>query len=141
MKHLLPLAAAMALLTACTSVNVHPVANDLQLKEVCIVNNTAVIVPGFVTVLQNRFRHHGIETRMVEATDKDQCSYYLEYSARQSWDVTPYLSWAELKLYSGGGLLADAEYKLIGKGGLSLTKWQSAETKMTPVIDSLLGKK
>ena len=52
-----------------------------------------------------------------------------------------YMSWAELKLYQSGVLIANAEYKLVGKGGLSLTKWQSVETKMKPVIDQLFAKR
>ena len=51
------------------------------------------------------------------------------------------MSWAELKLYQNEVLIANAEYKLVGKGGLSLTKWQSVETKMTPVIDQLFAKR
>ncbi|MFT3763847.1 MAG: hypothetical protein QM761_14800 [Pseudoxanthomonas sp.] len=35
--------------------------------------------------------------------------------------------------------MASAEYRLRGKGGLSLTKWASVKSKMDPVIDELLA--
>ena len=46
-----------------------------------------------------------------------------------------------IEAVSKRGVIANAEYKLVGKGGLSLTKWQSVETKMTPVIDQLFAKR
>ena len=86
-------------------------------------------------------QYHGIVSRVVESIEAEACTYQLHYSAKRSWDFTPYMSWAELKLYQSDVLIANAEYKLVGKGGLSLTKWQSVETKMTPVIDQLFAKR
>ena len=130
-------------LSACTSVQVNAVAEQQvnAIQQICIVNNPKVLVTDFVPVVQKRLQHHGIVSRVVEGREASACAYQLHYSAKRSWDFTPYMSWAELKLYQNEVLIANAEYKLVGKGGLSLTKWQSVETKMTPVIDQLFVKR
>lgn len=129
--------------SACTSVQVNAVAEQQvnAIQQICIVNNPKVLVTDFVPVVQKRLQHHGIASRVVEGSEAAACAYQLHYSAKRSWDFTPYMSWAELKLYQNEVLIANAEYKLVGKGGLSLTKWQSVETKMTPVIDQLFAKR
>ena len=129
--------------SACTSVQVNAVAEQQvnAMQQICIVNNPKVLVTDFVPVVQQRLQHHGIVSRVVEGSEASACAYQLHYSAKRSWDFTPYMSWAELKLYQNAVLIANAEYKLVGKGGLSLTKWQSVETKMTPVIDQLFAKR
>ena len=129
--------------SACTSVQVNAVAEQQvnAIQQICIVNNPKVLVTDFVPVVQKRLQHHGIVSRVVEGSEAAACTYQLHYSAKRSWDFTPYMSWAELKLYQNEVLIANAEYKLVGKGGLSLTKWQSVETKMTPVIDQLFAKR
>ena len=129
--------------SACTSVQVNAVAEQQvnAIQQICIVNNPKVLVADFVPVVQQRLQHHGIVSRVVDGSEASACAYQLHYSAKRSWDFTPYMSWAELKLYQNEVLIANAEYKLVGKGGLSLTKWQSVETKMTPVIDQLFAKR
>ena len=129
--------------SACTSVQVNAVAEQQvnAIQQICIVNNPKVLVTDFVPVVQQRLQHHGIMSRVVEGSEVAACAYQLHYSAKRSWDFTPYMSWAELKLYQNEVLIANAEYKLVGKGGLSLTKWQSVETNMTPVIDQLFAKR
>ena len=137
------MAAGSLTVSACTSVQVNAVAEQQvnAIQQICIVNNPKVLVTDFVPVVQKRLQHHGIVSRVVEGSEASACAYQLHYSAKRSWDFTPYMSWAELKLYQNELLIANAEYKLVGKGGLSLTKWQSVETKMTPVIDQLFVKR
>ena len=143
MKNKVFMVSGLLVLSACTSVQVNAVAENQAntIQQICIVNNPAVLVRDFVPVLQTRLQYHGIVSRVVESSEAEACAYQLHYSAKRSWDFTPYMSWAELKLYQSDVLIANAEYKLVGKGGLSLTKWQSVETKMTPVIEQLFAKR
>lgn len=39
----------------------------------------------------------------------------------------------------GAQIVGKGEYRLHNKGGLSLNKWQSIESKMAPVMDQLLA--
>jgi hypothetical protein len=125
-------------LNGCTAINVKPVSSSIKLQHVCIQENPKVIVPGFLRVLRDGFDRHGIATEVFSGARPDHCEYILTYTALRSWDVTPYLSHAELSLEKDGQEVAHAEYHLRGKGGFSLMKWQGTRSKMDPVIDELL---
>ena len=124
-------------LSACTSVKVKPVDASLNIQNVCIQENQKVTLDGFIPMLQEGFARHGISTRVIP--DHRTCEFVLTYTALRSWDVTVYLSHAELHLLHNGQEIASAEYHLRGKGGLSLTKFKRVQSKMDPVIDELLG--
>lgn len=127
------------LLTACTSVDVRPVDASYNLLHVCVEKNPKVIVPDFVSTLEDAFLDHGIETNVYNGLMPDNCEYKLTYTALRSWDFSTYLSHAELRLYKGSERIGYAEYHLNGGGGLSLMKWASVKSKMTPVVDDLLS--
>ena len=134
---------AAAALSACTAINVQPVSQEhaATIDHICIQKNPRVQVDDFTDVLEQTFSKHGITSEIFEVRDKPaQCAYTLTYTALRSWDITPYLSQAELNLKHNNRSIAKASYHLRGKGGLSLAKWASTETKMTPVIEQLLGK-
>lgn len=134
----LPLLLAAMVLGGCTSTQVTPLkAADNQM---CIEENPKVQVSDFVPVLQEGFARHGITTELYSKIPREQCPYVVTYTARRSWDVTPYLSTAEITILGPRRqVLAKANYHLRGKGGLSLMKWQGTKTKIDPVIDELLA--
>lgn len=129
---------AVLMLAGCTSVTVKPVELSVDLKHVCIQENPKVLVSDFVDVIRDGFDRHGISTEVFSGPTPANCEYVLTYTAIRSWDLSPYLSHAELRLEKGGRRIAYAEYHLKGKGGFSLTKWQGTRTKIDPVIDELL---
>lgn len=131
--------AIAAVVGGCTSVNVRPVASDVQLHNVCIVNNPRVIVSDFVPVLRDGFSRHNIATTVVDQSEANSCPVTLTYTANLHWDMKPYLTHAELRLWQGGKQIGFAEYHLNGNGGLDLGKWRGTKTKMDPVIDELLS--
>jgi len=125
------------MIAGCTSVQVEPVAVRPDL--VCIQENPAVWVKDFLPVVRAGFARHGVPTETYAQVPR-HCPYVLEYTARQTWDVAPYLSVAELTLRDANGrMVGQADYHLRGKGGLSLMKWQGTAAKLDPVIDELLG--
>ena len=97
-------------------------------------------VNDFIPVLRDGFDRHGIATEVYSGQKPEKCEYILTYTALRSWDFSPYLSHAELRIEKDGRQIAYAEYHLKGKGGLSLTKWASTREKMDPVIDELFKK-
>ena len=134
------LAAVLLLgLSGCTAVDVMPVDSSIKLNHVCIEHNTRVQVGNFVSVLQNGFDRHGITTEVVPGDAARRCEFVLYYTALRSWDISPYLSHAELRLRRNRHLIASADYHLRGKGGFSLTKWSGTESKIGPVVDELLS--
>ena len=134
---LLPL---IALSSACTTIRVDPL--EAPATVVCIEENPEVQVDDFIGTLQRGFKRHGIETRLHKQIPSGSCPQILSYTARRSWSVVTYLSMAELRVRDPEGrLLASAYYRFRGRGLLAVRKWQSTETKMTPVIDQLLAAK
>lgn len=124
--------------TGCTSITVQPVDRALALKHVCIQDNPKVTLSGFIAMLQDGFSRHGISTEVISGSTPAQCEYVLTYTALRSWDLTVYLTEAELRLEKDGKMVASAIYHLKGKGGFSLVKWAGVKSKMDPVIDELL---
>ncbi|MCP3944188.1 MAG: hypothetical protein GY710_22300 [Desulfobacteraceae bacterium] len=128
----------MIVLAGCTAMTVRPVDKSLLLQHICIQENPKVRVSDFITVLQDGFEKHGITTEVYSDPTSSNCEYILTYTALRSWDITPYLSHAEIRIKNQGRQVAYAEYHLKGKGGFSLTKWKGTKSKIEPVIDELL---
>jgi len=134
------IALSAVMLVGCTSINVRPVdGNRFKLVHVCIQNNPKVIISDFLQVLRDGIERHGLSTQVFEGYQAPSaCEYIVTYTARQSWDFSPYLSQALIEMRRGNELVARAEYHLRAKGGLSLAKWAGTESKMNPVIDEML---
>lgn len=140
MKNIVLITALVSLASACTSVQVQPIASDINPEKICIEENPKVIVGDFLEVVRNRIEYHGIDTDVYENEIPEGCEYTMEYTAFKNWDIGTYMHHAELRLEKNGRKVGYAEYHLNGKGGLSLMKWQGTKTKMDPVVDQLLGK-
>ncbi|MEZ9944856.1 hypothetical protein BCS96_04340 [Vibrio breoganii] len=126
------------LLSGCTSITVEPISSTYSLENICIERNSKVIVEDFLSVVQNRFNYHGINTKVVDFIPAS-CKYKMTYTALRSWDIVPYLSHAELRIFEGNQQIAYGEYHLTGKGGLDMSKFDGVEEKMNPVIDKMLA--
>ena len=132
---LLPL---IVLSSACTTIRVEPLKTPLA--SLCIEENPEVQVDDFLGTLQRGFARHGIDTRLYKQIPASGCPQVLSYTARRPWARGTYLPLAELRSRAEKGRqLASAYYRFRGRGLLAVKKWQSTETKMTPVIDQLLA--
>ncbi|WP_417689328.1 Sbal_3080 family lipoprotein [Pseudidiomarina sp.] len=139
MKNLILGGLALAL-TGCTAIDVNQVSRAHQVDHVCIENNPKVIVDGFVDTVTDIFHQRGISSEVyAPGMQPEHCEVVMMYTALRSWDFAPYLSYAELSLFKENTRIGYAEYRLRGKGGLALNKWASVESKMTPVVEQLLG--
>ena len=138
MRHLafLPV---IIVVSACTSITAQSVDPALNVQHVCIQENKAVIIDDFVEYLQDDFARYGITTEVIGNQRPRHCEYVLSYTARRSWDITPYMSTADLTLTRGGQRVGSANYYLKGKGGFALTKFASTESKLDNVVDQLLA--
>ncbi len=138
MKRIIVMIITVITFAGCTSVNVKKVdSNEHQLSLVCIEKNPGVLVRDFLTVVENGFIHHGIETEIYTGNTPPHCNYILTYDAGRGWDFAPFLNYAELHLKHGNKIIATATYK--HSGGFALNKWASTESKMTPLINQLLS--
>ncbi len=130
---------AIITLSACTSISVQPVDPALNVQHVCIQDNPQVIIDGFVEYLQDDFQRHGISTEVIGTQRPRNCEYVLSYTARRSWDITAYMSTAAISLTRNGRSIANVNWRLKGKGGMSLTKFKGTESKLDDIVDQLLA--
>ncbi|MEX1024553.1 MAG: Sbal_3080 family lipoprotein [Planctomycetota bacterium] len=129
----------MVALVGCTSVTVRPVDQALGLEHVYIQENPRVAVSDFLQVVVDGFERHGISCEVFSGRTPPACDFLLTYTALRSWDLTPYLSQAELRIEYNGREVAYARYHLRGKGGFALTKYAGTKSKIDPVLDELLA--
>ena len=134
-------AATLVLLGAvgCTTIQVEPPDSALAVEHICIQENPAVQVADFVDVIRGRLEYHQITTEVFSGSAPDGCQYILTYTALRSWDLSAFLSHAEVYLSRDGRQVAKGVFHLRGKGGYALTKYNSTKQKMDPVVDQLLG--
>lgn len=132
-------ASLLLALTGCTNVNVEPVAPQYKISQLCTEENPKVVVGDFVDGLQTLLRKHNIESRLYAAPIPSSCEYRLTYTAIRSWDFSPYLSDASVRLFKGDQQIGFGQYHLTGEGGFDPSKVAPVEEKMGPVINQLLG--
>jgi len=125
-------------LSACTSINVTPIGESLSFSHICIEDNPKVMVNDFVDTISDLFHDHQITSEVYSGDIPSHCEYTMKYTALQSWDMSMFLSHAELRLFRGRHKIGNAIYHLNMRGGWDFSKWNSTRKKMTPVINELL---
>lgn len=141
MKKVIPLLLPVIALVGCTSVNVKPVANVTEIKQVCVKEcPEECFVEDMPTVIVEGFERNGISAKTFTGKVPEECGYHVTFMCNQTWDMAMYMHHAEIKLFQGPDQIGSAVYHLNGGGGFSLMKWQGTKTKIDPVIDELLGK-
>ena len=129
------------ILSGCGSKVVNIVQKKDVLTHVCIENNPSVKVTDFLPVIEKVFNEWGISTETYNESKKpNYCSVNMTYTAKKSWDVTPYLSYASASLYKNSHRIGYVEYKLNGGSmSLDMSKWAKTESKMRPILEELLS--
>jgi hypothetical protein len=72
---------------------------ETKIAEVCIKNNPAVLMGGFLPELRSQIETHGIKTRVFDKHAPKDCLYQLLYTANWRWDFAMWLTYAELAVY------------------------------------------
>ena len=131
----------LVVLCGCNSYNVKSLPYDAELKDVVVVDNPKVIVNDFVDVMTDEFNSRKIRIRRVpQSYTVKPNEYVLRYDARQSWDFSPYLSDATIRISKDEMTVAKGKYHHAG-GSASFdffTKWRGTEWKMKELYDELL---
>lgn len=137
--------AVSSVLLGCTTVHVQQLELQARPERVCIEPNPKVVVPEFMTILEEGIRRNqmqavplsDVSNPSAASAEALECDLVMRYVAYQDWDFTAFLTHAEIWLERDGRQVGYAQYMLFG--GLSPFKWQSARTKMEPVIDELFA--
>ena len=127
MRGIASLLCSLLFVTACTVTHVERVGiPSHRIPLVCIEENADVQVDDFLQVVQNSLRRHGIRSWVFAASPPQKCDYFLNYTARRSWDLLPFLSYAKLTLRHGSRVVGSALYR-------------GTRHKIAPLIDELLA--
>ncbi|VUD46617.1 hypothetical protein TDB9533_00859 [Thalassocella blandensis] len=125
--------------SGCTIKQVVDPVDMSSTAELCIVENSAV-KEGFLRELRATLTEKGIKHKIItEFSATDTCEWTATYNARWSWDLTIYLSYAEIKIFRNGELSGQALYDS-RSGGANMNKFIDAEPKIRELVNQLINK-
>jgi hypothetical protein len=137
--HKLLLLIALLFLSGCSIVRtVDPITT--KISDICIKRNPKVFMAGFLPELQTQIESYGISTRVFDDTAPNDCPFQLRYTANWAWDVTMYLTYAEIAVYENvhkqriGRGIYDAR-----DGGGRLDKFGPTANKLKTITEPLFG--
>lgn len=128
--------AALAVLAGCTiSQSVDPV-KGAPITELCIQQNEAVAMEGFLPEVTRQIESRGIATRVYDGRTPDDCRHVMTYTANWRWDFAIYLEYARFDVRDGSQPIGSATYDAT-QGGLSGDKFGPTAEKIRPLMDRL----
>jgi len=131
------LALTTFILSGCTISQHVEQANISNDAEICIIENDAVR-EGFLPELQNVLHEKGINHVVVDWNYANKnCEWTLTYTARWSWDLAMYMSYAEIKVFKNGKLDGEALYDST-HGGANMSKFIDSEPKIRELVEELM---
>jgi len=117
------------------SVEPSAVAEDAVL---CIIEDTDVR-EGFLEELTKILDEKKINYKVVDKQGALDCEWTMTYLGRWTWDLSLYMSYAEIKVFHNGQLDGQAVYDST-KGGFNLNKFIDAEPKIRELVEELMQK-
>lgn len=135
MKYLNVIAGCLVLVSGC-SINQHIETTEIpQETSLCIAENSTVRA-GFLAEVESVLADNNIEYRVIDQS-AESCEWTLRYTARWTWDLALYMSYAELKVYHNGILDGEAIYDARHGSG-RLDKFIDAEPKIRELVEGLI---
>ena len=106
-------------------------------SELCIIENPNVR-DGFLTEFESVLSSKNIPFKIVNRHSVPEgCEWTATYVARWSWDLTIYMSYAEIKVFHNGVLDGEAKYDAT-RGGANMNKFIDAEPKIRELVNKLM---
>lgn len=136
LKRIAVLTAVATLSTGCAiNQTVKPVQHFAD-KTVCIITNPAVR-DGFLVSYKQALEAKGYVAQALPATASIvECAVTSTYTANWRWDLALYMSYADIKVYSGGQPTGEALYDA-KSAGLNAGKFIDADKKIRELVDQL----
>ena len=130
----------VAVLSACAiNQTVRPVP-QLQDRQVCIVENPAVVMEGFLETYEKHLQSKGYSVkRLPPNSPLTSCPTTSTYTANWRWDLAMYMAFAEITVYSNGQEVGKALYDSL-RGGANMSKFIRGEEKIKELVDQLFPK-
>jgi len=133
------IATVALLLTGCNpAVFIQPPLSDINVTELCIINNPKVIRSGFLPELRSQIGSYGIKTQLWTSYNPEGCRYWLEYTANWGWGALgSYMNYADIKLYEKKTLIGTATYESDQSDSM---QYASADEKLRLLTKGLFAK-
>lgn len=131
-------AALVAALSGCAIThNIGPVTS-LDDKQVCIVENPAIVNQAFITTYRRVLQERGYAVRMLPpASPVGSCRVTSTYNASWQQDFARYLAFADLRVFVGGQQVGYAIYDSTG-GTFNKNKFIQDDAKIAELVGSML---
>jgi hypothetical protein len=137
MKKIVFLSIAGAFLGGCAiSQNVDQ-AHIPNAAKLCVIENDRVregFLPELLGVLDEKGINYVVTDKHVA---RNGCEWTLTYTARWSWDITIYMSYAEIKVFRNGILDGKAIYDSTS-GSFNMNKFIDSEPKIRELVEELM---
>jgi hypothetical protein len=115
---------------------IKPVQYGTTNKIMCIVENPRVKRSDFLPTIEQLVKQRNFVTRRVlETDDTNDCPFLMRYTVHWGWDLSTFLSSANVKVFSNGSLSGSAQYSA---SGASLNKFGEEKAILNDLIHQLL---
>ncbi len=119
--------------------NVSPV-EPFDGKEICVIENPAVVQAAFLPTYQQKLEAKGYTVRVLPAAAKvTDCPVTSTYTANWRWDLALYMAFADLRIFTNGKQAGQATYDSLS-GGANLNKFIKADEKIGELVDQLFAR-
>lgn len=127
--------------TGCSIVQDVRRIDALASREVCVLENTAVR-PGVLSAVRDELLELGCQEQLLPpSASRTACPVTLSYTARSSWDLATYMSYAHLRVFNAEGhQIGEARYDA-RRGGGRLDKFITGEDKVRELVGELFAGK
>ncbi|WP_010322057.1 Sbal_3080 family lipoprotein [Marinobacterium stanieri] len=132
------IAVLAAVVTGCSIQQNVDTAHIEKGTTLCVIENMDVRL-GFLSAFKTALQTKGVQYRLVNAAAiPANCQWTASYTARWSWDLALYMSYAEIQIHKDGTLQGKALYDST-RGGANMGKFIDAETKVNELVEALLN--
>jgi capsid portal protein len=111
-------------------------------KQVCIIENPTIVEDpavkqGFLDAYESALIAKGYSVkRLAASASTDGCAVTTTYKAGWEWDLSLYMAYAEIDVYSNGKSIGHAVYDS-RTGDANLAKFINAEKKVAELVNGL----
>ena len=128
-------AAALLLLSGCTTQSVVPVPHEVAACEVCVTPDASDRKVAYTATL-NALRQKGFTVREVPAGATGDCTAVLTCQTVSRWDMANFTVSIKYEWFENGKRLGSAKYH--ATNGLNFSKYINTEEKVNELLNRML---
>jgi hypothetical protein len=140
MNNIFLLLVGIVIFSGCTiKREVSPISKKID-NKVCIIRDNAVR-PGFLVAYRESLEELGYIVKILpENSNNNMCKISSTYTAKWSWDLAIYMSYAKINVYKNSKLIGSALYDSRSGGGRIFDKFGNGNTMIKSLVKDLYPK-